>query len=132
MEFLSYLPASAIKLTYLLELWKFVLDDMNRIKTKDWTESDLEKALKSMKKNKTRDPHDLINELFKEGIMGKDMKLALLSVFNQIKRDQKLPTALKFANITSLLFFKMYVCSAPLNPRQYQAVCSHHSLQSCC
>ena len=103
MEFLSYLPASAIKLTYLLELWKFVLDDMKQIKTKDWTESDLEKALKSMKKNKTRDPHDLINELFKEGIMGKDMKLALLSVFNQIKRDQKLPTALKFANITSFI-----------------------------
>ena len=34
--------------------------------------------------------------------MGRDMKLALLCVFSQIKRDQKIPNALKYANITSL------------------------------
>ena len=34
--------------------------------------------------------------------MGRDMKLALMSVFSQIKRDKNIPNALKYANITSL------------------------------
>ena len=47
-----------------------------------WTMSDLERALGDLKNNKSRDPEGLINEIFKKGVIGDDLKLSLLSMFN--------------------------------------------------
>ena len=67
--------------------------------TVDWTEKDLEKALKSLKNNKARDVHGLTYELFKYG--GRDLKLSLLQLFNKIKRSQIYPSICQVSNITS-------------------------------
>ena len=51
--------------------------------SKPWTISDLERALGDLKNNKSRDPEGLINEIFKKGVIGDDLKLSLLSMFNK-------------------------------------------------
>ena len=47
-------------------------------KTEDWTMDKLEKILKPLKKNKSRDPHGFINELLRPGVIGNDLKKSLL------------------------------------------------------
>ena len=63
---------------------------------------DLEKILKKMKTNKTRDPHGLINEIFKPGVVGCDLKEAILDLFNGVKSYFFLPKFRQFANITTI------------------------------
>ena len=67
-----------------------------------WTMSDLEKALKDLKPNKSRDPEGLINEMFKKNVIGDDLKLSLLKMFNRIKVEQAIPVFMDFANITTV------------------------------
>ena len=43
-------------------------------KTPPWKMRDLEKVLRQLKKDKSRDPHGLANELFKTEVAGKDLK----------------------------------------------------------
>ena len=45
-------------------LWNFKLAELKSNKSRDWTEKDLDTVLKSLKKNKARDPHGLVNEIF--------------------------------------------------------------------
>ena len=71
-------------------------------KTPEWTTKELDIVLKQLKNNKSKDPLDLPNELFKPENIGLDLKTALLQLMNQIKRQQKVPTILKHCNITSL------------------------------
>ena len=71
-------------------------------KTDPWTMNDLEEALKSLDKDKARDAIGHVNEIFKEGVTGTDLKLAVLKFMNRIKADQKYPEALEPCNITSL------------------------------
>ena len=85
-----------------MELWELYNYELENTPSSDWTESDLDIVLRGLKNNKTRDPHDLINEIFKPSTMGNDMKEALLSLFNQIKRDKIVPEAFKYANISSI------------------------------
>ena len=48
-------------------------------KTEDWTMDKLEKILKPLKKNKSRDQHGFfINELLRPGVIGNDLKKSLL------------------------------------------------------
>ena len=63
---------------------------------------DLRSTLKSLKNNKTRDPGGLINELFKPGVIGKDLEKALLNLVNGIKQEYFVPQTLKHANITTI------------------------------
>ena len=46
-------------------------------KTIDWNTNELDKATASLKTNKTSDPNNMINELFKEGVIGNNMKESL-------------------------------------------------------
>ena len=71
-------------------------------KSEQWNENDLERVLKGLKKNKSRDPHGLINELFKPGVIGSDLRGSLLSLFNGIKDNCHIPEFIKWANITSI------------------------------
>ena len=70
--------------------------------TPDWTIKDLEKVLKFMKNNKSRDPHGYINELCKDKSAGADLKNAVLKLMNRIKTEQKYPEALQIANISAI------------------------------
>ena len=56
--------------------------------TSPWSMSDLEKALKDLKNNKSRDPEGLINELFKINVIGDDLKRSLLVMLNSLKYEQ--------------------------------------------
>ena len=58
------------------------MEELRASPSKLWTIEELDKVLKKLKSNKTRDPHGLINEIFKPGVIGEDLKLALLSLFN--------------------------------------------------
>ena len=73
-------------------------------KSNPWEMTDLEKVLKSLKKEKCRDPNGLINELFKDEIAGKDLKVSMLKLFNRIKEEQMIPNFMKLADIST--FYK--------------------------
>ena len=64
--------------------------------------SDLERALGDLKNNKSRDPEGLINEIFKKGVIGDDLKLSLLSMFNKARREKIIPILMNYANITTV------------------------------
>ena len=63
---------------------------------------ELEEAIKDLGNNKSRDALQYANELFKEGVAGTDLKLALLKFMNLIKDKQQYPEILENCNISSL------------------------------
>ena len=63
---------------------------------------ELEKVLKELKVGKSRDPGNNICDIFKEGVIGNDLKLSLLLMFNKMKDKVEIPEVLRTANITSL------------------------------
>ena len=84
------------------ELWDLKLKELEARKTKLWSIEELDRVLKSLKNNKTRDPQGLVNEIFKPGIIGEDLKLGILELLNCIKTEQKIPTFMQEANITTI------------------------------
>ena len=84
------------------ELCNKRLEEAQRNETPDWTMSELETVIKQLKNNKSKDPLDLPNEIFKPENIGTDLKLAVLCLMNQIKTQQKIPSSLKYCNITSI------------------------------
>jgi hypothetical protein len=71
-------------------------------KTDPWSMDDLNTVLKSLKTKKSRDPHDLANEIFKPDVAGDDLKQAILKLMNRIKAEQLYPKCLELCNITSI------------------------------
>ena len=71
-------------------------------KTPPWTLKNLEKVLKQLKMNKSRDQHDLANEIFKHNVEGDDLKRAIMNLMNRIKKEQKFPKTMELCNITSI------------------------------
>ena len=51
---------------------------------------------------KSKDPNNCICELFKEGVIGNDIKISVLMIMNQIKRQMCVPICLRTAHITLL------------------------------
>ena len=78
------------------------LQEAQENKTPEWTMKELELVLKQLKNNKSKDPLDMPNELFKPQNIGSDLKTAVLKMMNQIKAQQKVPDSIKYCNITSL------------------------------
>ena len=64
------------------------------------------KCAKISKKNKSRDPFGLCNELFKENVAGDDLKTAILKLFNRIKSEQIFPEILQICDITPIYKLK--------------------------
>ena len=62
----------------------------------------LNKVLSSLKDEKTRDPHGLINELFKPGVAGEDFQLSFLIMANKIKKEIFVPKFMEYANIVKI------------------------------
>jgi hypothetical protein len=55
-----------------------------------------------LKNNKSRDPEGLINEIFKKGVIGDDLKLSLLSMFKKARRDKIIPILMNYDNIMTV------------------------------
>ena len=79
-----------------------VMEVAKKNKTPPWKMTDLEKVLTQLELNKSRDPHELANDIFRYDVAGKDLKKALLTLMNRIKDEQKYPKALELCNITSI------------------------------
>ena len=84
------------------ELFKLRLEEAKKKKSPDWTLTDLDEALKRLKKGKCRDPDGLIREIFKEEVIGHDLKLSLLRMFNNIKKTGTFPSFMKIINISAI------------------------------
>ena len=48
----------------------------------------LRKVLSKLKSGKSRDPHGLVNEIFKPRVIGTDLKLSMLTMFNELKLNK--------------------------------------------
>ena len=64
--------------------------------------NELNKALKSLKLGKTRDPQSWVCELFKDGIIGTDLRMSLLMMFNKVKDEVHVPDCFRTAHITMI------------------------------
>ena len=71
-------------------------------KSQFWTEKDLERALNDLKRNKSRDSEGLVNEIFKNDVIGTDLKHSLLLLCNNIKQENMIPKFMNNANITTV------------------------------
>ena len=67
-----------------------------------WQMYDLENVLKVLKKDKCRDPYGLVNEIFSTHVAGTYFKTSLLMLFNEIKKNKKIPHFMKVANISAI------------------------------
>ena len=84
------------------ELWRSRLENMRKIKTAPWNMKQLEAVLKSLKSNKSMDPNGMVNEVFKSGYIGTDLKEALLLFFNEVKSSHFIPHYMTLENITTI------------------------------
>ena len=67
-----------------------------------WDIHDLEAALSNLKNNKARDSEGYINEIFKSGVIGNDLKKSLLVMFNRMKKEKLISMFLNTTNITTV------------------------------
>ena len=84
------------------DLFKTRLNIATRRKSKPWTMSNLESALKALKKNKARDPNGWANELFTDGVAGHQLKLSLLHIFNKMKANNEIPYFVRLADVATI------------------------------
>ena len=63
---------------------------------------DLDAVLKHLKKQKSRDPLGLANDIFQTEVSGDDLKAAVEKMMNRIKLEQIFPQCLELCNISSL------------------------------
>ena len=64
--------------------------------------NDLEKVLNSLKKDKARDPNGWVNEIFKEGVAGRNSKKFMLDFFNKMKNENYIPDFMRFADVVTI------------------------------
>ena len=79
-----------------------IIDIAREVKTPPWTAKELSTVLKSFKNNKCRDPNSMINEIFKPGVIGTDLQIALLDLFNLCKSKMKIPKFMTVSNIVNI------------------------------
>ena len=92
-----------INLKYLKEtLFELRLEFVKLVKSKPWTRSQLNDVLSALKSNKSRDPHGLVRDIFKPGVIGEDLEKSLLTMMNRIREFCLIPEFVQWANITSL------------------------------
>ena len=78
-----------------MELFNLRLKLSKMNKSQPWT-------INHLKKDKARDPNGLINELFKEGVAGKDFKLSLLALFNKMREEGFIPEFVQLADVATI------------------------------
>ena len=83
-------------------IYKLRNSECLQVKTPPWSEEEMKMALKKLKSNKSRDPVGMLNEIFKPGVIGEDLKSALLLLVNEAKSENFVPHFMKLANITSI------------------------------
>ena len=64
--------------------------------------NDLINVLKSLKNGKCRDPEGMIRKIFKEEVIGEDLKISLLMLLNIIKETGIIPPFMRVTNICAI------------------------------
>ena len=85
-----------------MELWMSRLSNIKKIKTLPWDYEKLDTVLKGLKNNKSMDPNGMVNEVFKSGCIGSDMRKALSQLLNGTKKEQWIPIFMALSNITTI------------------------------
>ena len=78
------------------------MEHLKHVKSPPWNIKQLDQVLKSLKNNKTRDPAGMVNEVFKAGCIGSNLKEALLTLMNGIKENIFIPEFMTLSNITTI------------------------------
>ena len=73
-----------------------------RIKTPPFSMTELEQVLKDIKTGKARDPEGLARDIFKQSVLGTDLKLSLLTMCNKIKEEGTLPDYMRKSVIATI------------------------------
>ena len=63
---------------------------------------DLEAVLKSLQTGKCRDPEGMIQDIFKEEVIGDDLKESLLMLLNKVKETGTMPQFFNVVNISAI------------------------------
>ena len=84
------------------ELCKKRLQIASSTKSAPWNQNQLLKVLTKLKKGKSRDPHGLINDIFKPEVCGQDLWTSLLMLMNKVKDTLCIPKYLEYATIVSI------------------------------
>ena len=84
------------------EIFKLKMKFAGNRRSPDWTMSDLEEALKNLKRNKSRDFEGYLNEIFKLDVIGDNLKDSLLLMLNMLKKKKLIPIFLNYCNITTV------------------------------
>ena len=66
------------------DLFEARLENSKQNKSKPWKMVHLDAALKGLKNNKSRDPNGWVNEIFKDGALGYNLKLSILHMLNKV------------------------------------------------
>ena len=82
------------------ELFDLRIELAKEEKTEPWEIADLEKAIKSLKTGKCRDPEGILREVFMEECKGEDLKQSLLILYNRIKLTREFPAYIQKTNIS--------------------------------
>ena len=62
--------------------------------------TELNKVLKNLKSRKCKDPDNIVYDIFKDGVIGLDLRESVLMLVNKMKVQMKIPEDLKTAHIT--------------------------------
>ena len=84
------------------KLFKLKMKYAGSQKSPAWSMSDLEIALKNLKRNKSRDFEGYLNEIFKLDVIGDNLKESLLLMFNMLKKHQLIPIFMNYCNVTTV------------------------------
>ena len=84
------------------ELFFLRLDTAKKEKSAQWTIEDLNEILKGLKEGKCKDPDGLIREIFKEEVIGDDLRVSMLTLLNKIKDTGIIPSFMRCANISAI------------------------------
>ena len=71
-------------------------------KSPEWTNVDVINVMKGLKKNKSRDPLGLVNELFLFENAGEDLIQSLTLMMNKVKRTQTIPALFRLRDVTPI------------------------------
>ena len=85
-----------------IQAFEMKLEDAKKKKSPDWKMPELEKVLKYINKNKSRDPDGINRSIFHFDIIGDNLKESLLILFNKIKNEGQVPTFMKKAHISTI------------------------------
>ena len=82
-----------------MELCKQRLKYSETNKSQNWTENQFLKILQNLKNNKCRDPHGLVNEMFKPINIGWDLFKSLFELLKRVKSELMIPNFMKYTDI---------------------------------